>query len=359
MSGAKYIQDNIGNQEELLSSLQLNINWIKKSFKSNKGQGSSMYATSWGSWSEDYPETTGYLLPTLIRSSGILKDKKLKALAINQIAYFKSLQLNSGAFKVSESKAYGNVFDSSQIMLGLIEIHSVINNDDVQQMIIRCYNWLISVINNEGIFIKANYKKNYNPSYYSRILWPLLLAEKLITNKSSKSQLLYKYLKSLLNKNGTFNKCSFDGSPFAFTHNLIYSYRGLLESAKILNDIEFIKKLEVHLSNICDKIIKSNAFYGEYDSQWNGNSSFICSTGNAQLIVVLISIYKKTKNIKVLKVCSILMKPLLKSQRNYLFNKGAVPSSIPVWGKYQRYRYTNWTQKFYADALLDLILISK
>ena len=36
-------------------------------------------------------------------------------------------------------------------------------------------------------------------------------------------------------------------------------------------------------------------------------------------------------------------------------NKGAIPSSIPLYGPYQRFKYTNWTQKFYCDATMSVM----
>jgi len=350
MSDAEFIQEFIGDKKSLLSALEKNISWIKKSFSVNKSLVSSKYWSLWGKWSIDYPETTGYLLTKLIRSSGTLSDQTLINLASLQVNYLKGLQLNTGGFNVSKSSQESYVFDSAQIMLGLISIYKI--NKEARVLI----NWLISLLNNNGQFVSSNYKQDYNPSYYTRILWPILLAEQLLSTSSNKTLKLYAYLKSLLNENGSFNKCSFDGSPFAFTHNLIYSYRGLWESSNLLNDKEFITVLENNLSSISDKIIKDNSFNGEYDVEWKTKKPFVCSAGNAQLVVLLLSIYKKTKNHNLLKPCHVLMQPLIKQQsKSFLFNKGGLSSSIPIWGKYQRFRYTNWTQKFYSDALIELL----
>jgi hypothetical protein len=356
MSGSEFIQDNIGDKKTLLSALEKNMSWIKKSFSVNNDLGSSKYCTLWGKWSIDYPETTGYLLTTLIRSGDTLNDLSLIKIASLQINYFENLQLKTGGFKVAKSLQESYVFDSAQIMLGLISVYKVNKEARILKMIESCYRWLISLLNQNGQFVSSNYKKNYNPSYYARILWPILLAERLLSTGSNKTLNLYAYLKSLLNENGSFNKCSFDGSPFAFTHNLIYSYRGLWESSNLLNDKDFGKNLENQLLSISDKIIKDNFFNGEYDAEWKTKKSFICSAGNAQLVVLLLSIYKRTRDLNLLNCCHVLMPPLIKQQsKGFLYNKGALSSSIPIWGKYQRFRYTNWTQKFYADALIELI----
>lgn len=350
-----FIQKNIGSQVLLLDALKQNMYWVKNSFKVNNNLGSSKYKTSWGRWASDYPETTGYLIPTLINSSELLKDKSLHTLAEQQVTYFKSLQLCSGGFAIEKGNAKSYVFDSAQILIGLINLYNSNKNNDILLMIKHCYSWLINSLNNNGKFESSNYKNNYNPSYYSRIVWSFFNAESILNVKSEKSLTLYHHMKSLLNTNGTFNDCSFDGSSFAFTHNLIYSYRGLWESAIEIDDNSFMVVLKNHLLSITQKIIKDRHFNGEYNNEWKTQSRFICTTGNAQLVTLLLSVFG-TEYEDILKACQILINPLLNQQKKMtLFNKGAIPSSIPVWEKYQRFRYTNWTQKFYSDALIKLL----
>lgn len=352
------IKGRIRDKAFLLDALAFNMSWIKKSFSINNNQGSSKYRTSWGKWTNDYPETTGYLLSTLLNTSTLLKDNELKELALSQIKYFESLQLNHGGFKISKDSKKSYVFDSAQIMLGLTALYQNHKDDQLLKMINKCYVWLISLIDDNGEFIDSNFQKNYNPSYYSRIVWSLLKAELLLKTKSEKTTCLYKKILSLLNSNGTFNDCSFDGSPFAFTHNLIYSYRGLWESANLFDDNVQLLRIENHIYSLSQKINSEYIFNGEYDNQWNIRKPFVCMVGNAQLTTLLLLIYKTKKEKSLLKTCEILMSPLFLRQSKFsLFNKGAIPSSIPIWGKYQRFKYTNWTQKFYADAIVELLSI--
>lgn len=347
----------IVNEDGLLHLLQENMTWIKKSFEVNNNLGSSASSGFLGNWSKPYPETTGYLLGTLINASQVLSDQSLLDLAQKQISYFESIQFENGGFQISRNENKSLVFDSSQILLGLCQIY--IHNKSKRTLNIakKTYNYLIACMNDIGYFVVGNYVEDYNPAYYTRIVWALILFEKTTNKEHKKSLLLLTNLLELKNKNHFFKKLSFHNTPFALTHNLIYTYRGIWESALLLNDKALQKETSNSVSAIVEStIFKDNMFYGEYNEDWKANKTFVCSVGNAQLVCLLIRIINENGNTKLFNTIPDLMNPLIKSQRKFrILNKGAITSSIPIWGKYQRFKYTNWTQKFFSDALMSLI----
>ena len=361
MTSLDFIHENIASHDAFILALQENISWIEKSFIINKNQGSSKYKTLLGHWSESYPETTGYLIPTLISANRILDNLDLITICHEQIGYFKSLHLSNGAFKIEKSVNKPLVFDTAQILFGLIKYSDEFQTDEIHELINSSYQWLCDTLDSDGQFTHSNYVKNYNPAYYARIVWPMLMAENYLNqNHSDKTLALYNYLLSLHNANGTFSKCSFDNQDTFFTHNLIYAYRGLWESSVLLNDSHIQKRLEDDLKNICTSIISTKHFNGEFNENWQHRRKYICCVGNAQLVCLLLNIYNLNKNRTYLEAIPSLMKPLLKAQKKiFPFNRGAIPSSIPVWERYQRFKFTNWTQKFFADALIALIDLSK
>lgn len=361
MDISKFIHDNIFPQSILIEALRHNFGWIKNSFLINDNLGSAKYKTVLGKWSESYPETTGYLIPTLLNGAHILNDDSLKKIALKQINYFISIQQQDGSFKSSKSSTVSYVFDTAQILLGLIALYEDNTNTTTLRLINNAYFWLIECLDNNGLFVKSNYVENYNPSYYARIVWPMLRSEQLLKCPiHEKTKQLYSRIVNLKNANYTFKNCSFDGRQYFYTHNLIYTYRGLWESSLMLKDNATQDYIEQGLQFILKNIIAANGrFNGSYNSDWSPYKKYICSVGNAQLICLMLEIFKKTEDVSYLTNISSVIKPLINSQRTSLsLNKGAVPSSIPIWGHYQKYKFTNWTQKFYSDALISLIDLS-
>ena len=349
----------IGGRIALELAIQNNLKWLNKSFSHNKDFGSSAYCNVLGMWSGPYPETTGYLLPTLVKARKILNDTYWIDLAGKQLLYFERIQNNDGSFKRENGKK-ALVFDTSQILLGLC----VLSKENIfvteKPSIEKAYLWILSRINDEGEFTDNNFVKDYNPSYYSRIIWALLEAEKIIGIKTDlKTIKLYDNIKSLQNPNGTFDKFAFSPDEPGYTHTLIYTIRGLWESAKLLQDSQGITKMESTVNVLDDLINRKGKLAGSYNDNWNGDYSFVCSVGNCQLALLKVLMKKRDGSADALKNIDLLLKPVLKSQRMAGLNKGAIPSSIPIYGKYQRFKYTNWTQKFFLDSILELLDYSK
>ena len=333
----------LGGRERLESSLQLNTEWILKSFAVHENKGSASYRTTFGRWASLYPETTGYLL----RSK--LGDNFSKMATDDVIPYLLSLQNKDGSFKDPETGKALNVFDTSQIILGLL--HRSSQTEKAVSSINHTYQWMLSHLLPSGKFSTYNYVQDYNPSYYARIAWTLLAYEKAVDIKHTQSLTLLDYILSLQNDNLSFRDWGLSPDSHGLTHTIAYTLRGLYESARILDDENLTSLCTDTLLLLSKHITKNKKAAASYDQNWKGDHSYICSVGNAQLAYLYLRVAQDSNNPQYLEPVFFLLKPLVQAQRTWLFNKGAIPASIPIWGKYHRFRYTNWTQKFYNDAI--------
>lgn len=333
------------------------MDWIVKSFKVNNYLGSSGTRTIRGSWGKVYPETTGYLIPTLFNYASYFDDQKIRDLALRQLDYFKSIQNEDGSFRQAADIEAPIVFDTAQIILGLLSLAAESETPNaILGMINRAVDWLGLQLDDEGNFVAHNYVDNYNPAYYARIAWPMASGELIKYSKPrTKTKNLIKRLVELRLENKSFATMSFHPDQKAYTHTIAYTIRGLWECAEILNDRKLKKKLRSTINLFNEHILEKQSIAGSYDENWNGDFSFQCTVGNAQLALMNLILYERSGYKKNLEVIEILLAPILKNQRKILMNAGAVPSSIPIKGEYQRFKYTNWTQKFFCDALLKLL----
>jgi len=340
----------LGGHSFLENALKSNLDWIERSFTKNDNKGSSAYLTSWGTWSKVYPETTGYLIPTLLQAHNYFKDHKYLDLARNQVVFLKSIQNADGSFFQATDKKEPIVFDTAQILLGFNAIHKLEGGyeKDLESILA----WLLSVLSEKGEFVSHNYRSDYNPAYYARVLWPIYEALFILKKDlPEKLNVALSRINALQNSNGSFNQWSFDGKDSAFTHTIIYTLRGLREC-------EAYTEANTNYHKTLDKIlhlVNKEKWGGTFDQDWNSDQNFICSAGNAQLAILILKLYRDDGIEKYLNILSPLLYPLLKSQRTKNILKGGIPSSYPVYGKYQRFRYTNWTQKFFSDAILQLL----
>ncbi len=355
MDNIEKILERLGGRAQLVESLNANLSWLMSSFEQNKNQGSSGTRTLRGHWGDVYPETTGYLVPTLYRLGELLNRKDACKLALAQLEFFKSIQNEDGSFYQTVDNDEPIIFDTAQILEGLLFIaHMSKKPNPVLKMIINAVDWLGKQLDEEGLFTRYNYVENYNPAYYARVAWLMASAELIKYSKPrTKTKTLMKRIVSMQNKNKTFSDWSLHPGQPANTHTIAYTLRGLMECADITHDRKVRRGVTGSARELRDQIQKSG-IAGAYDLEWNGDYDYQCATGNAQLAIFFIKLYRHSGDKSFLTTIVPLLQPLIKSQRKRFIHKGAIPSSIPISGSYQRYKYTNWTQKFYCDALLEL-----
>jgi len=227
----------LGGKKKLEKALRSNMSWIMKSFEVNGHQGSSGTRSIRGKWGAVYPETTGYLVPTLLDYAKYFDNKKVRKVALKQLDYFKSIQNEDGSFHQAKDLTEPIVFDTAQIIIGLLRIVSELEEpEELLSMIRLSVDWLGLQLNAEGEFTSYNYVDNYNPAYYARIAWPMASGELIKYSKPrTKTKKLITRISDAQLENKLFEDMGFHPGQPAYTHTVAYTYRGLWECAEILN----------------------------------------------------------------------------------------------------------------------------
>ena len=281
----------------------------------------------------------------------------LAEIAKKQLSFFKKLRTHDGGYFSDLDGAPAIVFDVAQILLGHIALVQYVKNpEELLQEIELTKDWLKDLVNEEGNFISHNYVNGFQPSYYSRIAWPLAYAENIIDSKvSPRTKKMVDNIVSLQNENLSFKDWGFRKDALAYTHTIAYTLRGLWEYAELVNSDKIKKKVKATLNALSALFNKEGKIAGTYDENWQGDYTYLCAAGNAQLALLYLIVHERTGRKEYLKSIVSLLYPLLKAQRQLSINKGALPSSIPIWGDYQKMKFTNWSQKFFADVLIKLL----
>ncbi len=361
MSEIKELIEELGGGDKLHSSLHRCMHWVVESFTANDNKYSSGSRNIWGKWSPPYLETTGYLLPTLSQYKNFSDAEGIEKILEDQLNNLLSIQNADGSFPQSLENKKPIVFDTAQLLLGLITVssrHDAII-DKAIAAIKAAMKWLKKQLDHTSDFMAYNYVEDYNPLYYSRIAWPIIQAEMIIESKASpESKLLLEKICHQVSHNEDLKNWGLYPDKPILTHNIAYTIRGIWECAQLLNHRHYEKLVKKKLHELI-YLIRENGLVGSYSEDWTPEGKFICATGHAQIALLFLLVYQKTTKPKYLEPVATLLQPLLRSQRKIGPNKGALPSSIPIYGEYQRFLYTNWTQKFYADALMKILELDK
>lgn len=332
--------------------LRLSIDWLIKS-KHATGGSSAYYAPLLG-WSKPYPETTGYIIPTLLEYYHFSDYNPAYETAIEFGDWLLSIQSDEGYWNAGQhppQKEDPSVFNTGQILFGLISLYKETRDSKWAESLDKATEWLCKEIDENGTWTGGHYR-GFNPTYYSRVAWPILLASTILDNNAYQKKAIL-VLDSLIknrNPNGTFSGWGFDEHGPAFTHTIAYTLRGFMESSFHLNDWQtYGSKTEQALEKFYTlSELKNGRLAGKYDEQFSGSETYSCITGNFQIAHCLMRWYEKNNDLRLLDAASKLLEYSVKSQST----SGAIPGSKPFWGRYMMFRYPNWSAKFCADALL-------
>ena len=167
--------------------------------------------------------------------------------------------------------------------------------------------------------------------------------------------------------NGWIDHMGFVATKMPLTHTIAYTLRGLLESSRyfedetreqILNIVVTASDNIIHLYGLGEsKGIRSLPMHvpATLDEEWRSNDYYSCLTGNAQLAIIWMKLYKLLDDRKYLKAAFEHIDKLKKTQSLNCRNlgiRGGIAGSYPIWGKYAIFGYPNWAAKFFADSIM-------
>ena len=146
------------------------------------------------------------------------------------------------------------------------------------------------------------------------------------------------------------------------THNLAYYTEGYWEAYKLLKDVNYLNIALRTTKKISEIFEKKKFLFASFSNEWKSRDFFSCTVGLAQFSNLLLEIGHETKDFTLINTGLKMLDELKKIQYiNFSFlsnNKniyGALPSSYPIYGNYSMMNLTNWTSKYYIDALKNEI----
>ena len=316
-------------------------------------------------WRKAYPETTGYIIKTFIKYSHYADDNKYLNRAITMGDWEIEIQLNNGAVRGGVGlKKNPVVFNTGQVILGWIALYKETKLEQYKKAAERAANWLLEIQDEDGKWSKYVYL-DIPHSYHTEVAWSILevfnITKKEKYFKAAKKQILW--VLSNAKENGWFEQAAFTKESLPITHTIGYTLQGLLESAKFFES-ELKQKIVEIVNKACLNIMsqyedeKRNGFkflQASFDENWNSLDKYSCLTGDCQIAICFMELYKKNNDARLLNAALKIIDQVKSTQIIKSNNKGiqgGIQGSYPIWGKYRPYNYPNWAAKYFVDALL-------
>lgn len=333
-----------------LLKYQHTLNWLCHSIDINKGQGSSAYYHLWKGWAPPYPETTGYIIETLLAWNEA--DR-----ALSCADWLCQLQLPSGAFPGGiGTKGPPLAFDTGMVLFGMLAAYRYSGQEYYKNAAETAALWLAGSLDADGHWRTNAYKPGYSPAYHSRIVWAMLQTNQLFNNEliGQKAQLALQASLENIRPGLSLEGWGFQADGAVYTHTLAYTLRGWLECSIIVNDSALLQQVVEFADHLLALRQKKGKIAGSYSGAWKANESFTCVTGHAQLSCLMSRLYLCTgqshyRQGAIQLYEDIAAIPCYGPAPKGI--KGAVPGSWPWWGDYQTWRFPNWAAKFYLDSV--------
>ena len=314
-------------------------------------------------WSSSYPETTGYIISTFLSLAKEL-DPGFHDRAARCVEFLKAIQLPDGAFpagELHENRTRPSVFNTAQILHGLVEWHARTGDIDAAEAATRAANWLVSQQDPDGCW-RTNIYNGVTTYTAHASCWLAQAGRHFGVDAWTRAaeRHLDWVLSHVDRDTGWIDRAGFCEEDHearrAPTHTIAYTLWGLLDLSVSLGREDGLSVARTAANRIARRLELSGWLAGELDSQWkSATADYACLTGNAQMALIwfrLAGIDGDARFISAAIKAIDLVKAAQPMDNSDPGIRGGIPGSAPIWGHYMYMGLPNWSAKFFIDALL-------
>jgi len=346
---------------DLLRSLEAAFVWTCAAHDSRPDGGVAGCYNLVCGWSESYPETTGYIIPTMLHYASTMAVAEARERAIRMADWESDIQLPSGAVRsgMMNVRVGPAVFNTGQVLFGWVSAYQETGDERYAISMRRAAEWLVSVQDEDGAWRRhlSEITTSTVQSYNARAAWGLAVAGREVEEEGFVRAAIKNgdWVLRQQHENGWFNRNSFaDGEP-PLLHTIGYVLEGLLGLGELLNKEKYVAATIAGITPLMNLYERTGVLRGRYDSNWRSTVSWRCLTGEAQIALVLCRLYNLTGEAIYAETAKSLLNGLAEIQDSgspHAESYGGLAGSHPLWGGYSPFNYLNWAAKFFMDALL-------
>ena len=311
-------------------------------------------------WGSSYPETTGYIVPTMVKCADLRGSKELLDRAEAMLNWLVRIQLPGGGYQgglIDSKPVVPVIFNTGQILMGLASGVRRFGTD-YSHALRRAADWLVSNQDSDG-----SWRKHISPfvvagekAYHTHVAWGLFQAAEATDDRSYAEAGLknVRWALSLQQENGWIKSCCLNDDSAPLTHTLGYCLRGIIEAYNATGLEDLVVAGRKTADGLLRKLGQDGFLAGRFDKKWKAVVPWVCLTGTVQIAHCWLLLYEITGDQKY-------------RDAGFLANEyvrrtvdvdgppetvGGIRGSFPISGRYGQYEYLNWAAKFFIDSNL-------
>lgn len=336
------------------------VGWLCLSHDVTGRRGSSYSFSLLHGWRPAFPETTGYLIGTLLACrERVGAAAELERRAREMGDWEIEVQHPNGGITqglLTDPPRPPLVFNTGMVIHGWLDLHQASGEERYVEAAARGGEFMVREQNSDGSWSGEHTYHGLPKVYKSRAAWALLrLAD--ATGEQSYRSAARRHLDwvvSMQAEDGWFDHCIFRPGTLPNTHGLAYTLRGLLESHALLDHEPYLAAAIRTSEVLIRKLEVLGRLPGEFRRGWIPAVRWELVTGTAQLGGVWLRLYELTGDPRFLNAGLKAVEQAAAHQVrvDWAPVRGAVPGSYPIYGRYAPLQYPNWATKFLLDSLL-------
>ena len=316
-----------------------------------------------GGWHQSYPETTGYLITSLLAYAAQYERADVRNAALAMAHWEVDVQMDSGAVQggaiVPRDRQTPAAFNTGMVLDGWCSAYEASGEQRFLDAGLAAVRFLIADMD-EGGYFKTNgafVSQGETKTYNCLCAWAMLRMARL-TGDVDLERAAVRAVEAALKRqhgNGWLANNCLGMSTIPLTHTIGYALQGVFEVGVLAEREDFIAATELGLNNALKKRRPNGFLAGRFDQHWHPAANFVCLTGSCQLAVVAYRFFQLFGKPELLAAGDCVMSFVKATQRldgedpNMV---GAIAGSYPILGSYMTGGYPNWATKYFIDALL-------
>lgn len=305
-------------------------------------------------WSTSYPETTGYIVPTMLALGEVNRARRM-------LDWLCAIQLADGGFqggKIDADPVQSVTFNTGQILIGLAIAAARLGDEKYLSAMHGAARFLRDSLDADGCWRAhpSPFTHTGEKAYETHVAWGLFEAERVAPGEGYGAAGLRQVDWALgkMQPNGWVADCCLQHKDRPLTHTLGYFLRGVVEAHRLSAAPRYLDAAMKMARGLVGAIRTDGALPGRLRSDWMAAVQWSCLTGNVQVAESLFYLAGhggdaglvaagRGLNAFVRRTVALDGNPDI---------VGGVRGSFPIDGEYGRWAYLNWAAKFTIDSCL-------
>jgi len=366
---ARALKDKLGfgrsEPRTIEEHLEAAAEWILRAQQATADDGvAHSYDLRLDKWLPSYPETTGYIIPTLYDYAAHFTKPRYKEAARRMAEWEVAVQQPDGGVRagtMDSEPVVSTVFNTGQGLFGFARAARETGDERIHAALIRAADWLVAAQDEDGCWRRffSPFSETKTAIYNTRSAFGLVRAFE-VTGDEKYLDAAHRNVRWALSRaspNGWLpgNSLAEEKDDSALMHTLAYSIRGILEVGVATAEARYLDHA-LKMAKAVAGIQNADGSLPAYCTpDWRAKCRWSCVTGNSQMAINSQRLAREAASPELIANAvaanrfNMSVQDLNASDPNV---RGALKGSHPFDGGYMTWRYPNWAAKFFMDALM-------